>query len=253
MRKLIITVLIILFAGITLLDGQEELSEQQWSCIAETVKPEKVDQYLELSLELIQLCKEENFPFAFHTWSYDPMEYELWSPLESLDDIEKMEEAWDNIVKKWGSEKYAAFNATKTKNYAKTCNVRWDMMFNPANPDYDPENADFGRWIEVYLKSGTGKQFEEAIQWISQKREAHDYGVRCIYAECGLGYETPSYLVMYTHESLLGLLESENSMDDTYKADYQEYLLTIRKLFAKPVKFYNIHYHPELSYSPAEE
>ena len=181
------------------------------------------------------------------------MEFELWSPLESLDDIKKIEKEWDKIIEKWGEEKYAAFNATKTKNYAKTCNVRWDLQFDPTLHDYDPENAHYGNWIEIYLKPGKEKEFEEALRWLSERRKEHQYKVRCNYAECGLGYETPSILVMYTHESQLGFLEYENGLSEAYNADFQEYLNRVRKLFAKPIKRYDIYYIPELSYAPDQE
>lgn len=253
MKKLLIITSLILFVGIIMISGQAEKKEQQWYCVAETVKPDMREQYLELSQELIQLCKEENFPFAFHTWSYHPMEFELWSPLESLDDIEMIKNEWEKIIKKWGEEKYAAFNATKIKNYTKTCNVRWDLQFYPSMPDYNLENANYERWIEIYLKPGTGKEFEEAFRWISERRKEHEYKLRCNYAECGLGYETPSILVMYQHESLLGYLEYENGLGEAYKADFQKYLNRVRKLFAKPVKMYDIYYISDLSYTPNQE
>jgi len=253
MKKLLIVFTLLLFACIAWLNGQEEKNEQHWSCIVETVKPEMLEQYLELSHELIKLCKEENFPFEFHTWSNNPMEFELWSPLESLDDIEKIEDEWDKIMEKWGKEKNKAFNATKTKNYAKTCNVRWDLQFRPANPDYDPNNANYQRWIEVYLKPGTEKEFEEAVKWINEIRKAHDYGVLCNFAECGLGYETPSFLVMYGHDNRIDYLEYEENLDEAYMAEYQKYRTKIGKLLAKPAKFYDIQYLPEMSYTPAAE
>ena len=253
MRKLLIVTTLFLFVGIALLSGQEKTNEQQWYCIAETVKPDMLEQYLELSQELIQLCKEESFPYAFHTWSSKYLEYELWSPLESLDDIIKIGKEWDRIMEKWGKEKSEAFQSTKIKNYGKTCNVLWHMRYNPSNPDYNPNNKNFGRWIEVYLKPGTGDEFKEAFKWINEIRKAHDYGVECNLAECGLGYETPSFLVMYGHESLLDYLEYENSLDEEYTTEYMKYLARIQKIFAKSPKIYTIEYLPNLSYVPSEE
>jgi hypothetical protein len=253
MRKLLFITALILFAGFANLNAQDENGAQLWFCIAETVKPDMQEQYLELSQELINLCKEEDFPFAFFTWSYAPMEFELWSPLESLNDIDKMEKEWDKIMKKWGEDKQDAFNATKIKNYSKTCKVRWDLTYTPDNPDFDPDNLTYGRWIEVYLKPGTQKKFAESVQWMNEKRKANDYGVQCGFAELGLGYETPSYLVMYGHESQVKYLEYENNLDEAYQDEYQKYLTGIRKLFSKPVTIYDIWLLPELSYNPNKE
>jgi len=117
-------------------DAQEEKKEQLWYCIEETVKPEMWEQYIKQSKELINICKENNFSFKFFTWNGRPLVYELWTPIESLNDIEKIEKEWKRIVDIWGAENHAAFNATRLNNYSKTCTVRDDMAYSPENPIY---------------------------------------------------------------------------------------------------------------------
>ena len=44
------------------LDAQEEKNEYLWYCWEETVTPDMLDEYLDLSKEVMLLFKEENHP-----------------------------------------------------------------------------------------------------------------------------------------------------------------------------------------------
>ena len=246
----ILVIFLCFYIGSNSIIAQEEKQEQYWYCIEETVKPEMIEKYIQLSMELITICEKNNFPFLYYTWSGKNMVYELWTPIESLNDIKKIEDAWDKMIEVWGEEKYAAFNATKLNNYSKTCIVRADMMYVPDNPNYEI-NPPYCRWIEVYLKSGMGKAFEEAVGWINEKREDHDYGVLCRFAEGGLGYDGPCYIVFYAHDSMEDYMLYESSTPESYKKDFQEYLKKIRQLTMRPAKLYDYNLLWDLSYKPA--
>ena len=246
-----IIALLLATIGSTGANAQEEKKEQLWYCIEETVKPEMWEQYVKLSKEIIDICKENSFSFPFYTWIGQSMVYELWTPIESLNDIEKIEEEWKRIVDIWGAENYAAFNATKLNNYSKTCTVRDDMAYNPENPNYSMEVPPYSRWIEVYLKTGSENAFEEFVTWINDRRKKHDYGVLCRFAEGGIGYDDPSYIVFYGHDSMAKIMEYNISLSDTYKKDFEEYLSKIRQLMVRPPKIFDYNLLWELSFDPA--
>ena len=121
------------------LSAQEEKNEQIWYCWEETVKPEMIEEYLTLSEEMIDLCKQENFPYPIVTWIRKSMVYELWSPVSSLNEIDSIENEWAKILKIWGEEKYAAFNQTKLHNYSKTITLQGDLGYMPEDPQIKPE------------------------------------------------------------------------------------------------------------------
>lgn len=234
-------------------NAQEEKKEQLWYCIEETVKPDMWEQYVKLSKELVDVCKANSFSFPFYTWNGRPLVYELWTPIESLNDIEKIKEEWKRIVDIWGAENHTAFNATKLNNYSKTCTVRDDMAYSPENPIYSIQDPLYCRWIEVYLKSGSQKEFEEFVAWMNDQRKKHDYRLICRFAEGGIGYDTPSYLVMYYHESKAKFIEYEISTSDTYKKDFEEGLSKMRQLWVRPPKIFDYNLHWELSFNPVEQ
>jgi hypothetical protein len=251
-RNISIFIIAILLAtiGSTGANAQEEKKEQLWYCIEETVKPEMWEQYDILSKEIIDICKENSFSFPFYTWIGQSMVYELWTPIESLNDIEKIEEEWTRIWDIMGKEKKTEFDATKLNNYSKTCTIRDDMAYIPENPNYSMDIPTYNRWIEVYLKPGSQKAFEEDVTWINDRRKKHDYGVSCRFAEGGIGYDAPSYIVLYAHDSLAKYLEYEISTSDAYKKDFQESLSKVRQLMVRPPKISNYNLLWELSFNP---
>jgi hypothetical protein len=117
--SIFIIALLLATIGSTGANAQEEKKEQLWYCIEETVKPEMWEQYVKLSKEIIDICKENSFSFPFYTWNGRPLVYELWTPIESLNDIEKIEEEWKRIWDIMGEEKKTEFDATKLNNYSK--------------------------------------------------------------------------------------------------------------------------------------
>jgi hypothetical protein len=251
-RSTSVVIIVLLFAtiGSTGANAQEEKKEQLWYCIEETVKPDRWEQYVKLSKEIIDICKENGFSFPFYTWNGRPLVYELWTPIESLNNIEKIEKEWKRIVDVWGAENYAAFNATKLSNYSKTTTVRNDMAYSPENPVYSIGDPLYCRWIEVYLKSGSEKEFEEIIAWMNDQRNKHDYRIICRFAEGGIGYDTPSYIGLYGHDSMAKYMEYHISISDTYKKDFEEYLSKIRQLMVRPPKIFDNDLLWELSFNP---
>ena len=232
---------------------QEEKKKQLWYCIEETVKPEMWEQYVKLSKEMIDICKENGFSYPFYTWNGRPLVYELWTPIESLNDIEKILEEWKRMVDIWGAENNAAFNATKLNNYSKTCTVRDDMEYNPENPSYSMEDVLYSKWIEVYLKSGSQKAYEELVAGFNDQRKKHDYRLICRFAEGGIGYDTPSYIVFFYHESLAKYMDYEISTSDAYKKDFEEYISKGRQLLVRPPIIFDYNLHWELSFNPVEQ
>jgi len=245
----LILVAIVLFPVLHL-NAQEEKNEQIWYCWEETVKPEMIEEYLTLSKEMIDLCKQENFPYPIVTWIRKSMVYELWSPVSSLNEIDSIENEWAKILKIWGEEKYAAFNQTKLHNYSKTITLQGDLGYMPEDPQIKPEERNYGRWIEIYLKPGTQKEFMEAVKWINEQRAAFDIDEYLMMGAGGIGYQAPSYFAYYFQVSQVEFQKYFDSTPNAYKEKFQEYLERIRKLFIQPPEIYHYSFLQELSYEP---
>jgi len=228
-------------------------NEQLYYCWEETVKPEMIDEYLELSKELLLLCKEENFPYPIYTWNHRSMVYELWSPLNSLTEIDSLHAAWTKIIKKWGEENYEAFNRTKLHNYSKTINILSELAYMPEDPELTEDERNYGRWIEIYLKVGKQKEFMEAVKWINEQRAAYGIQEYLGFSIGGIGYQSPSYNVYYSHVSKEALNNYYNSTPEAYKKKFEEYLKKIQKLMIKPPTISDYYLLWDLSYTPATQ
>jgi hypothetical protein len=236
------------------LEAQDENQKDQlWYCWEETVKPELWEEYLELSKEMLQLCKEESFPYPIFTWTHSSMVYELWSPLNSLSEIDSLHAAWKRIHKKLGEEKYEAFNQTKLHNYSKTITILNDLSYTPEDPEFAGDERIFGRWIEIYLKTGKQKEFMEAVKVLNEQRRAFGIKEYLGFSIGGFGYQDPSFHAYYTHANKEILDNFYDSTPEAYKEKFEEYLKTIQKLMIKPPTINHYYLLSDLSYTPASQ
>ncbi len=233
------------------LEAQDENQKDQlFYCWEETVKPEMFEEYLDLSKELLQLCKTENFPYPIFTWTHSSMVYELWTPLNSLSEIDSLHSAWTKIIKKWGEEKYAAFNRTKLRNYSKTITILSDLEYMPEDLEYNGNERIYGRWIEIYLKPGMQTEFIEAVKELNDQRRAFGIQEYLGFSVGGIGYESPSFHAYYTHANKEILDNYYDSTPEAYKEKFEEYLQTVQKLMINPPIISQYYLLWELSYTP---
>ncbi len=245
----LLLVAMVLFPALQL-NAQEEKNEFHWFCWEETVKPDMIDEYISLSKELLVLCKQENFPYPIGTWNRKSMVYELWSPVNSLNDIDSIGKEWTKILKIWGEEKAEAFALTKLQHFSKTITLLGDLTYMPENPQYTGDERNYVRWIEIYLKPGTQKEFIEAVKWINEQRALFGIDEYFQMGAGGIGYQAPSFLASYSQVNREQYQKYYDSTPDAYKEKFQEYLVRIRKLLMKPVEIYHYNYLKELSYTP---
>lgn len=244
--------LLLILGLITIKLNAQEKSEQLWYCWEETIKPAYLDDYLAISKELIEICKQEKFQFAFYTWSSKPFVYELWYPLKSLNDIPETDKAWEKLVEKYGKEKYAAFNNTKVRNRSYSMSIRNDLQYIPENPDFNRNDALFSLWKEYSLIPGKESEFEEAVKWMNGQRKLSRVGHFVFYGTGGIGYDSPVYT-----ESI-GALSQEDFLKRTAVLDVKlapilkEYNTRINSLIREK-KEYNWWLLRDLSYVPAAE
>lgn len=250
-HTVILLAVMVVFPMLQLEAQDENQKDQLFYCWEETVKPEMIEEYLELSKELLQLCKEENFPYPIFAWTHSSMVYELWTPLNSLSEIDSLHAAWTKIIKLWGEEKYEAFNGTKLHNFSKTITILSDLDYTPADLEYTGDERIYGRWIEIYLKTGKQKEFMEAVKELNEQRRAFGIKEYLGFSIGGIGYQDPSFHAHYTHESQEALNNYYDSTPEAYKEKFEEYLETIQKLMIKPPTISQYYLLWELSYSPA--
>ena len=170
---------------------QDEKNGQKWYCYEETILPSELNEYYTIALEMVQLCKENDFPFSFHTWLTEDFKYQLWTPIESLDDIDKINKSWEKLLQNWDKEKIAKFRGTKISNYSATMEMHPDLTYEPENPRLESNEVRLCEWREYYLQTEKLDVAIEVVKNIREKLISLDYDNGWYFGLGGLGYEDP--------------------------------------------------------------
>jgi len=194
MKKRITWVLALLAVGLFIqLALAQEVKEELWLVAEETVKPDMVEQYEETSKQLLLLCKEEDFPYNFNVWKKGYYTYDLWYPIEDLNDIKNIEDAWDEIMQKFGEENHKRFQACIESQFDRVMAIRPDLSYQPDSAVLDETYFKFSRLQELYVKKGSEKVMEDLFKRANALYA--EKGIKDVYfrGEGRIGYELPVY------------------------------------------------------------
>ena len=106
----------------------------------------------------------------------------------------------------------------------------------------------YARWIELYIKDGKQKEYEEAQKWMMEQRAKYDFGCWVFVATGDLGFEAPCYIVMPGHRSREEYVKAADAINDKMNDEWDEFMNKIQPLMRKPNKNYDWHLLTELSY-----
>jgi hypothetical protein len=194
MKKSITCLLTLILSGMLFLNGlAQEQEGQLWLAGIEVVKSEMIDQYIDLNKEMVALCEAENFPYTFYIWKYGDFKYYLWYPIQSYDDLPKIEKAWDGIVAKLGADKWDKFQECVEYSYEKIMRYRPDLSVMPQNPVTDEGENMYCWWQEFYVKKGHEKAVEAIIQQGNKYLSKCDY--RIFMGDGKTGFEHPVLII----------------------------------------------------------
>lgn len=251
-KNLSLTFLILLLVtiGSSFVNAQEEKNEQLWYCWEEEVIPEKLNEYNKLIKELFELGKQEKLPFSIFVWEPRPLVYQYWTPIGSLNDIEKLHSAWNKVIEKWGKEKYDAYNRTRTHFKRKTCTVLDYLQYAPKNPYYERTDGIYTQMVEMHLKFGKEEEMVDIIRWLNKRWEEIDYSASAFYAIGEMGYDEPCFILMFFGLNKIEYIKKMDKMQEAMGDDWTDFLSKIRQLQRKPSKLIDWYYLKELSYNP---
>ncbi|WP_423129807.1 hypothetical protein [Gaoshiqia sp. Z1-71] len=242
---------ILLFVQPSFAQPQEKpASGQLWYCFVETVDPARLDDYRGMSIELAALAQEHDFPFAFYVWATRGMDYQVWYPVQSMDDIQKIESAWEKLMGKWGEYKAREFGKTKLNNFSFTLTTQKDLCYEPENPAAEAHGFEFCQMQEFYLVSHMQNELKEVIREANKILAAHDYPDAWYYGQAGVGVNLPALFSWSYATDMITFLEQEKKFQEQYgelfEPLYQQFSSCI-----KSVKITDLFYVKAFSYEKA--
>jgi hypothetical protein len=225
--------------------------EQLWLVGEEVVKPEMVNQYLELNKELLALCLKDKFPFSFNLWTSGDFRYYLWYPIESMNDIAKISTAWDSIVAHYGTEKFKRFSECIEYSIEKVTVSRMDLSFIPPESRLKDDERTYCYWQEFYLKKGSEKNVEALINKATATFRDKKYNDAIYFGYGKVGYENPVLFNWGFGKNITDFYEQEKK----YESLFGEELKDINKEFTtyvRKVEKKDVWWLKNLSYNPVK-
>ena len=252
MKKLTaLFVVLVLFSIGYVLQAQED-DDQIFYCYEEMVSPDHLDTYWELAKEIVDLCKEKQFPYTFYTWTTGDFKYQLWTPIKSLDDIDKMNETWTELLESWDQEKLSKFRKTKITNYSFTVNTKGELNYEPENSRIAEGEGNFVYWQEFYLFPGAEEEAEALVKEAVDILKSKNHDNAWYFGYGNLGYESPCMIAWVYGKDRHDYWEQDKKFNDMHEGVFKEinnkFIPLIRTKKSK-----DMWYLEELSYEIDEE
>ena len=231
----------------------QDKKELLWLVGEEVVKPEMIDQYIEVSKELMELCKAEKFPYIYNVWRSQPFHYALWYPIEEMNDITEIEKAWDAIVEKFGEDKFARFQECIESQIDKVMVTHFNLSYEPETPRLSDEDIGYCYWQNIYVKKGSEKSVEELFKKAVALMEEKGMEDALYVGKGRIGYEGPVYFAWSYGKDHKEFLDRQEDLDED--VDLVE---TMKQLNAELIKHITDIVNEdgwwvkELSYTPEE-
>ena len=240
-----------MLAGLSVSYAQtQQKNEMLWLMAEEAVKPAMIDQYMEVSKELAEICKQENFPFSYNVWVSQPFHYLITYLLKDMNDITKIGEAWDAIIEKYGDEKFKRFQDCIESQNERVMAGLPDLYFEPETASGDGV-VDYCYWQEVTVNKGSEKAvedvFKKGVEIMKEK------GVEtAMYIGSGrLGYDRPIYFAWSFAKDQSTFLEEQKKFAEMVGEDWKQINQEIVK-HIRGIKNVDYWYIKELSYEKTE-
>lgn len=213
-------VFVLFFTGY-LVNAQEE-EDQIYYCYEEIVSPDKLDSYWELAMEIVDLCKEKQFPYTFYAWVTGDFRYQLWTPIKTLNDIDEMNKAWMELLKAWDQEKLKKFRKTKIANYSFTVYGKGELNYQPENSRLSEGEGKFVYWQEYYLFPGVEEEAEALVKEAVEILKSKDHDNAWYLGYGGMGYESPCMIAWEYGKDRHDYWEQDKKFNDTYPEIFKE-------------------------------
>ena len=252
MKKFIALLTVLMLVGLFVQNAQaQEKEEVLWLMGEEVVKPEMIEQYYEVSAELVELCKTENFPYPFYVWVSQPFHYEISYPIEEMNDITKIEEAWDEIIEKFGAENFKRFEECIESQNDKVMVGLLSLSYVPEPPRLSEDEITYCYWQEVSVKKGSEKAVEDLFKKAVGIMKEKGIEIGVYMGKGKTGYEQPVYIAWYYGKDQIDYLEQEKKFAEMVGEEWKEINGEIVK-HINGIKNVNYWWAKELTYEKAE-
>jgi hypothetical protein len=252
MKKFIASIFALMLLGLFVLNTEaQETAEPLWLMGEEVVKPAMVEQYFELSKELVELCKTEKFPYSFYVWVSQPFHYSISYPIGEMNDITEIEKAWKAILNKLGEEKSRLFQDCIESQNDKVMVGLLNMSYLPEPPRLSDDEISYCYWQEVSVKKGSEKAVEGIFMKAIEIMKEKGIEMGTYIGKGKTGYDQPVYFAWYYGKDQMDFLEQEKKFGEQVGEEWKQINGEIIK-HINSIRNIDFWYVKELSYQKEE-
>ena len=219
------------------------------------VKPPMVAQFEEAVKEFVAESKKANYPYTWYTW-WSGYNCYFFYPVKDYADMEKMFQAFNVVVEKWGKDKYqeAWGKISESIESGTDFAIRYlpQYSYAPEKARLKPEEQMYGFWDMCHVISDKEEEFLEHFKKaVSILKDNKITESTEIYAG-DMGIEGPLYIGVMFGKDRVDCWEHNRKMWEIFGKEGTEWAQELDKYLRKR-ELKEFWYAPELSYIPEEK
>ena len=225
MKKLIPIVIALLLLECMYIStyGQLRSNKEQLYCMSkEVIKADMKEEYIQARQELISVCEETSFPYSFILWSSKENHCHLWYPIEELNDIDRINKAWDAFEKEYGNDIFKPIQECIETSISQVMLAYRDLAYEPPESRLQDDETHFCRMKKLYLNRGSEKEVKALVKKVIELYESKGVTSAFYFGEGEIGFETPVLFNWSFARDLNDYLQQGAKIKELLGADYQE-------------------------------
>lgn len=225
---------------------------QLWYCWEATVYPDKTDQFVAFNKEELVLLKEMNYPVPFYAWTDDQFHYYYYIPMNSYEDIFKLQKALTIVHEKMGEEKTNLY--LESLEYHEDYFIRYlpDISFTPEKTNLTDEDNQFAFLITMYTKPEKESKTAALLKELSEHAKSVGYPTALHRYKGDLGNKGSTFTTIIQAKSVIDFWITNEKGWELFGEKGKEIFQKINQLINKR-EYLQIWYLEDLSYIPVKE
>ena len=212
-----------------------------------TVKPERIEQFIELSKKWAEACKEYNYPYSIYVYQSNIYDFYWFYPVDDYNAVKDINaKSWEIVPK---LDEGFAKDYFENIEFSEDFFIKYvdSLSYNPESP---VEGLVYAEWWISYNKPWTGSEFRKAFRQTVEMRKKlnSEYQSWTLHSDIGMNGGN-AYIKVFWGKDVADLYTHQAKAWKSYGEETQQMikdLLPFRRKFEK----ISLWYQKELSYTP---
>ena len=210
----------------------QSVEKRLWMATKITVKSEQISSFENSLKEIINLFKENEYPYEFSFFQSTGFDYYYFMKMNSLEDWDKIIAASNAIWGKIDRSIYEEYVKCIESYKRFTVSDMPEHNYSPETPRLNMDDINYAIWDVHYVKPGLEeKYFESVKKWMDLARE-NNFGDPVLILEGGIGSDMPVYFGVLYGKDDIDMKQENRKLWEAYgeegKKMYQNFMPILR-------------------------